>query len=238
VTASEAIVELAGLETVAVGDRATARMILVFVHGFGMTPADLTPFAHSLGLPAWCLFPTGPLAASIGGRAWWHIDAVLREQALARGPRDFAEQDPPDLGQASSLLEGFIDEASRIAGDRPVFVAGFSQGGMLTCHTLLRAPRRLAGVMLLSASRLAFSQWEPRLRAGALKGTPMLVSHGEHDADLAFSAGVALKDCLLAGGADVTWVPFEGGHEIPLLVWRRLRRFVMATLAARHAEGH
>jgi hypothetical protein len=28
----------------------------------------------------------------------------------------------------------------------------------------------------------------------------------------------------------VTWVPFDGGHEIPFRVWREFRRFVQATV--------
>jgi len=54
---------------------------------------------------------------------------------------------------------------------------------------------------------------------------PVLVSHGTHDPDLAFSAGEALRDFFRSSGARVTWQPFEGGHEIPLIVWRALRRF-------------
>jgi hypothetical protein len=25
----------------------------------------------------------------------------------------------------------------------------------------------------------------------------------------------------------VHWVPFDGGHELPLVVWRRLRQFLL-----------
>jgi phospholipase/carboxylesterase len=220
-------IELGGLRALAVGDRESARFVVVLLHGFGMRPADLSPFAHSLGLPAWFLFPEGPLEAAIGGRAWWHIDPVLREAALARGPRDFAEQYPPDVHASAERLTAFLDTVLRSAGDRPVVVGGFSQGGMVTCHTLLRAPRPVAGIALLSASRLAYDEWRPHLDGGAVRGLPILVSHGQADADLAFSAGVALKDCLIAAGADVTWVPFEDGHQIPLVVWRRIRKFVL-----------
>jgi phospholipase/carboxylesterase len=57
------------------------------------------------------------------------------------------------------------------------------------------------------------------------------MSHGEADPDLAFSTGEALRDVLAAAGASVEWVPFEQGHEIPLLVWRRLRKFLQARIA-------
>jgi phospholipase/carboxylesterase len=219
--------ELAGLRVVAVGDRAAARAIVIMLHGFGMRPSDLSPFAHSLSLPAWFLFPEGPLEAPIGGRAWWFIDPVLREEALARGPRDFAEQHPPDLDAASDRVIALVREVTELAEGRPVVLGGFSQGGMLTCHTLLRAKLEVAAAVLLSTSRIAFSEWPARLAGDPLRALPMLVSHGEDDLDLAYSAGLALKDWLIAAGADVTWVPFHGGHEIPLLVWRHLRKLVL-----------
>jgi phospholipase/carboxylesterase len=57
------------------------------------------------------------------------------------------------------------------------------------------------------------------------------VSHGQADADLAFAAGEALAALLQRGGATVTWVPFTGGHEIPLVVWRAIRK-LLAGLSA------
>jgi hypothetical protein len=57
---------------------------------------------------------------------------------------------------------------------------------------------------------------------------PVLVAHGHEDDDLAFSAGERLRDMMIAAGARVQWLPFEGGHGLPLVVWRALRRFVNA----------
>ena len=60
-----------------------------------------------------------------------------------------------------------------------------------------------------------------------------MFSPGVSDAELAFPAGEGLRDAALAGGARVTWVPFEGGHEIPLVVWRALRQFLRTMDAGR-----
>jgi phospholipase/carboxylesterase len=234
-TTREETLDLAGLRTVAVGDEDAARAVVVLLHGFQMSPADLSPFAHSLQAPAWFLFPEGPLAAEPRGRAWWHIDAAARARALAAGPRDFAVQHPPDLPAARALLAALLAElAPRLRG-RPLVLGGFSQGGMLACDTLLRAGAGALGVaalVLFSASRIAFDEWSPRLEGAPLRGLPVLVSHGARDDDLAFSAGEALRDCLAGAGAAVDWVPFPEGHEIPLVVWRRLRKLLAALAAA------
>ncbi|MCU1277868.1 MAG: putative Carboxylesterase [bacterium] len=220
-------IELGGLRAISVGDPDAAKVVMVLAHGFQMEPADLSPFAHSIRAPAWFLFPEAPRDAEPRGRAWWFIDPKLRDEALRRGPRDFAGQHPPDLPAARARLQAFLQAAKAAAGVRPLVIGGFSQGGMLTCDTLLRSELDVAAMVLLSASRIAFDEWEPLLTAGRLRGLPVLVSHGETDPDLAFSAGEALRDCLAAAGADVTWLPFGQGHEIPLVVWRRLRTLLL-----------
>jgi phospholipase/carboxylesterase len=207
--------------------------VVVLLHGFQMSPADLSPFAHSLQAPAWFLFPEAPLAAQPRGRAWWHIDAEARGRALAGGPRDFAVQHPPDLPAARERLRAFLAALAPSVGARPLVLGGFSQGGMLACDTVLRAGVEALGISalaLLSASRIAFDEWEG-LPAERLRGLPVLVSHGELDDDLAFSAGERLRDFLVSAGADVAWVPFPQGHEIPLVVWRRLRKLLVALAA-------
>jgi phospholipase/carboxylesterase len=226
-SASEETLELGGLRVVSVGD-VGAPIVVVLLHGFQMSPADLTPFAHSLQIPAWFLFPEGPLRAQPRGRAWWHIDAALRDEALAAGPRDFAGQHPPDLPVARAHVQALLEDVAARAGARPLVFGGFSQGGMLACDSVLRSEASVAALALFSASRIAFDEWQPLVACQRLRGIPALVSHGARDADLAFSAGERLRDCLIDAGARVDWIPFDQGHEIPLVVWRRLRRLLLS----------
>jgi len=228
--------EIAGLRVVSVGDPEQAKQVVVLLHGFQMEPRDLSPFARSLGVPAWFLFPEAPLPAEPRGRAWWHIDAKLRDQALLKGPRDFAVQHPPDLPAARAKLTELVTALAPRIGARPFVLGGFSQGAMLTCDTVLRSTFPLSAMVLLSGSRIAFDEWEPLLSHGRLRDLPTLVAHGNGDADLAFTAGTALRDALTTAGADVTWQPFEQGHEIPLVVWRTLRKF-LSSLPQRTSEA-
>jgi predicted esterase len=39
-----------------------------------------------------------------------------------------------------------------------------------------------------------------------------------------------LQQCLADAGAQVDWQPFAGGHEMPLVVWRRLKRFLTGSV--------
>jgi phospholipase/carboxylesterase len=75
---------------------------------------------------------------------------------------------------------------------------------------------------------MAQDEWLPL--TNRLQGVPVFVSHGTQDLDLAFSAGEALRDFLSGAGANVTWIPFDGGHVIPLPVWRAFKRFLHASV--------
>lgn len=219
----EQIIEIAGLRTTLVG-AAGAPLLVVMLHGYSMRPADLSPFAHSLGVPATFLLPQGPLASPLGGHAWWSVDLDARAAALSRGARDLAGEHPSGLSAARRVLGGFLDIATAEFQPRSVVLLGFSQGGMLALDWVLRGSRPVAGLALLSASRLAVQDWQ--LHRARLRRLPVFVSHGAADEDLAFAAGERLRDFVLESEAGVTWVPFEGGHEIPLIVWRALRKFL------------
>lgn len=225
-------IRLGGARTLAVGPQ-DAPVLVVLCHGFAMKPEDLAPFCASMGLPARWLLPEAPVPAAlvpgtIVGRSWWHIDPARRLEALGRGPRDFAEIEPPDLAPARELLSRILDDSFAQASGRTVILAGFSSGGMLAFDLLLRERRPVAGLALLSATRIAWREQQPLVAARTLAGLPVLATHGDADDDLAFAAGEALRDAAIAAGANVTWAPFEGGHNIPLIAWNRLRKWAKA----------
>jgi phospholipase/carboxylesterase len=234
----ERILDIAGLRTTAVGNP-DAPLTLVLLHGYDMKPADLAPFAHSIGIPAYFLLPQGPVSSANRGHAWWEVDLEARESALSVGPRDLANDHPHGLAAARRQFGQFLAAvtaegkpgpmASRTTRRRPTtIIGGFSQGGMLALDWVLRGNQRVDGLALLSTSRLALSEWEPQRER--LRNLPVFLSHGATDRDLAFAAGERLRDFLLESAAQLTWTPFEGGHEIPLVVWRGLRKFLTALL--------
>jgi phospholipase/carboxylesterase len=218
-------IQLAGLNAISVGDPDEARVVVMLLHGFQMEPADLAPFAHSMNVPAWFIFPEAPRPTQPRGRAWWFIDPVLRDEALKKGPRDFAVQNPPDLPEARRRVIDLVTAISPQIMNRPFVLGGFSQGGMLVCDTVQRSTFPLTSLVLLSASRIAYEEWK-NLSSDRLRELPVLVAHGRADADLAFSAGENLRDFLVERGARVDWLPFDQGHEIPLVVWRKLRNHI------------
>lgn len=212
-------VSLGGLDAIVVGSL-PASTVVVVLHGRLMYATDLAPFAHSLDLDATFVIPDAPIEAEPRGRCWWPSDA--EERARRGGPIDLFALDPPGRADARAALGALCRE---IADDVPLALVGFSQGGMLAMDYVLHGGRADA-LAFLSSSRIAYADWLPRL--GALAGKPVLVAHGHDDIELPFAAGLALRDAAAAGGAETEWLAFEGGHVIPLVVWRALRRFLRA----------
>lgn len=198
--------------------------VVVLLHGFGAPGGDLVPLARELALPAETrfVFPEGPLELDVGlqdARAWWMIDMEKLQEALVGGRmRDLSREVPPGLGAANEALNGLLDAVQtqlRVPSERLV-LGGFSQGAMLAMDVALRGDRPLAGLALLSGTLLAAEEWSPLMVARA--GLRVFQSHGMSDPVLPFILAERLRDQLRAADLEVQWVPFPGGHDLPLVV--------------------
>lgn len=214
---------MSALEAACVGDR-SAPLAVILMHGFAMQPADLLPFGSPPGLNACFWFPKAPLEVATGGFSWWDVDLELRGAQRATGARDFAEFDSACLAASRTQLQEFLQQLRVDNPNARYVVGGFSQGGMLACDLLMHDPNAADGLVALSASRLSFHRW--RTAGPSFGGMPALVTHGRQDEEISFAAGEALAGWLASMGAAVDWVPFDGGHEIPMQVWRALHRFL------------
>ena len=57
-------------------------------------------------------------------------------------------------------------------------------------------------------------------------GLPVFLSHGRRDDILPFEVADRFRHELEAAGLRVTWVPFDGGHEIPPPLLAEVERFL------------
>ena len=198
---------------------------IVLLHGLDMAPRQLAPLVRSLRLPALVALPSGPVERPGGRRAWWPVDDAARAARLRAGPADLHDSHPAGRERARDAVHACVRAVREGAPGRPLLVAGFSQGAMLALDCVLQPPPLAVDALALwSASRLAFSEWAPALHR--LRGVRVELLHGRDDANVHIGAALSLRDALAAGGADVRWSPFDGGHEIPLQAWVGLRRLV------------
>jgi len=195
-------------ETVVLGHltthiRGTGDRAVLLLHGYGAPGDDLVPLGEALAraLPGVVtLMPEAPqpFIHGDGGRAWYE-----RSLPDPSGQIDSAREALTALLVAFEAREG-------IPPTRVVF-AGFSMGATMSLELALRGPHRPAAVVALSGNAL------PRFgrRWTALRGVPLFVSHGRSDSTLPFLHGERIRDRATAAGARVTFVPFDGAHEIP-----------------------
>jgi phospholipase/carboxylesterase len=227
--------KLGTLEATQVGTGTGPAVLLC--HGFGAPGDDLVPLAEALdpkGRWRW-FFLEAPLSLGtmgIPGRAWWHIDMVALQRAMASGDLSARmEETPPGLAEARAAVEGALAalEQEHHVERSKLVVGGFSQGAMVTSELALHATPPFAGLAILSGALLSRARWQA---AATERGAAVHVyqSHGRRDPILPFAGAEKLGALLQAAGATRTFVPHGGGHEIPSEVLVGLRAFLVERL--------
>lgn len=180
--------------------------LLVLLHGFGADEHDLVGLAGSLDGRFVVHSVQAPLALEQGGRAWF---------PLRFNPDGTRTVGVEHIEGSRRKLVAFLDQVVVAEGADPqrVYLAGFSQGGMMALEVALSEPDRVAGVVAMSA-RLLASPEAKRAPSAALAGLPALVVHGRQDAMVPFASGLQAKEALEQAGLSVTWQAFPMGHEI------------------------
>ena len=165
------------------------------------------------------LLPVAPLARPQGGRAWWPIDHGPR-------PSDRGRETPEGVVAARQRLVSLLEQLRRQGTIEPAetYLAGFSQGAMLAQDVALEWDATVAGVVMLSGGPIDEERWRRRLTSRA--PVRVFVSHGRSDRVLAFAAAQRWRQRLEVAGSDVTFAPFDGGHQIPRPVVTHLIRWL------------
>jgi len=219
---------MAELSLHTVGAPAPAALTAILLHGFGAPGDDLVPLAQAIDAPPgtrW-VFPEAPLELpGLYGdsRAWWMLDLARIERALAGIVEDRTDEVPDGLDDARDSVAAVVREFHH-GGSRRIVLGGFSQGAMLALDTALHIDTPIAGLVLMSGTRINAAAWRARL--DRVRGMPIVMAHGTRDPLLPFAAAVALRDELRGAGADVDWIEFDGGHEIPPAVLAGVSRLL------------
>ena len=204
---------------------------VVLLHGFSSSPEEWLPFTATIRLPPGrrFVFPQGPERGVNGrGRAWWDLDLISHRGS--DGLPDLSRTRPDGLAKAAASVRAFLEDHNRrdAAVTDDIVLGGFSQGGMVSAEIAFRSDQTLRALVLLSPTIVDEASW--RSGIAARKGMSVFISHGRRDSILPFAASSRLADSLTAAGLQVTWVPFDGGHDIPAEVVAALNAFL-----ARHA---
>ena len=179
--------------------------LVILLHGIGSNEADLFSFAPLLDERFFVASVRAPFALAYGGFGWFELG--FSPQGLTANFVQAAESH-------QKLLE-FIDEVTTkhdLDAGR-VFLAGFSQGAIMSYVLVLTEPEKLAGVVAMSG-RLVIEHLPPLTNPERLKGFPILVTHGRFDQVLPIEDGRAAREFLEKLPVELDYREYEMAHQV------------------------
>ena len=169
---------------------AESTQVVVLLHGYGTTNADLVPFADRLAAEGRAfVFPAAPVELDSGGLAWATTQSEIETSS-----------------QALQDLLAFVHETHP---NSKISVGGFSQGASMS-SLLVDSKTPLQHVILFSPGLMLKD-----VQKTSGTGPAVYISHGRQDKVLPFSDAQKLKDMLSNAGCEVKLSAFDGGHAIP-----------------------
>lgn len=194
---------------------------LVLLHGYGSRAEDWLQFEGKIQVPAQTrvMFPQGPLRSPTGQRGWWwlHLEGYMPRDGA--GLPDLSSSSPAGIEVASQLVRNLLKDVHD-----PIVLGGFSQGAMLSAEIAFQTDQKLAGLILLSGTPVNEEAWVARIPGR--RRLPIFIAHGRQDGVLSFAAMERFQARSRAAGLDVTWFPYDGGHEIPDEVIQAVNAFL------------
>jgi phospholipase/carboxylesterase len=165
------------------------------------------------------VFLQGPLRGPVSGsRGWWWLNI---EGHIPEGQQlpDFSAANPAGIKVASRLVRDYLETI-----EGPIVLGGFSQGAMLSGEIAFQTDQELAGLILLGGTTVNEAGWSERF--AERRQMPVFIAHGRRDGVLPFEIAERFAQQLKSAGFDVTWVPFDGGHNIPATVIVEMNAFL------------
>lgn len=202
--------------------------LLLLLHGVGSNEEDLFGLAPYIDERFLVVSARAPVVLGYGSYGWFRIEFT------DAGMVADIEQAKQSLG----MLPGFVDELVETyrADGRRVYLAGFSQGAMMSLALALTRPEKVAGVVAMSG-RLPTHALEHEPDREALAGKPVLVTHGLYDPVLPIEQGRAARDYLGALPVELTYREYPMGHEVSMESLRDVTAWLTKTLDSGSAPG-
>ena len=202
--------------------------LVVMLHGYGSDEADLLGLADFLDPRLRVLSVRAPMALDMGGYAWFPL-----EIAGAGLAADYEEAER-SLAQLAGHLDAVLAEQG---GAGETLVLGFSQGGAMALELLLERPEAVAGVAFLSGLWSRQRMPGDPARRAAVKGKPVLQTHGTGDPLIPLAEARATRGLLEELEVDLTWREYAMGHQIDEDCLRDLVDWIGARLEGSASGG-
>lgn len=178
---------------------------LILLHGVGANEMGFIDLARQMDPRLVVVLVRGPLEFGPMQFGWFQVSFTPGGPAINAAQADLSRQ----------KLIGFIEhlpQAHDIDPER-IWIAGFSQGGIMSASVGLSAPDKVAGFGILSGRILP--ELLPAVQPGtALAKVRAFVSHGVQDQKLGIHFARNAKEVLDGFSVPLQYQEYEAGHEL------------------------
>jgi phospholipase/carboxylesterase len=177
--------------------------LLLLLHGIGSNELSMAALAGEFDPRFIVISARSPLELGQYAYGWFHA------RFTPQGP----QIDAAEAESAWKHVATFIDELIAEYDPDParVYLAGFSQGGIMALAAILTAPEKLAGVVCMSG-RLLPEVLPHAVAPDRLRGKPVLIIHGTRDERLGLEYATRARDTLQEFPLKIDYREFDMPH--------------------------
>jgi phospholipase/carboxylesterase len=197
---------------------------LLLLHGVGSNESGFIELAQQMDPRLVVILVRGPLVLAPGRFAFFEVSFTPSGPAI----------DAAQAERSRTMLLDFIGQLPASHGVEPerIWIAGFSQGGIMSASVALTAPDSVAGFGVLSGRILP--EVLPQVQRGpALGKVQAFVSHGVQDQTLGLHFAHHARQVLTELGVPLTYTEYAGGHALDAAMIGDFQRWLGIQLAAK-----
>lgn len=194
---------------------------LILLHGVGANEANLIDFAARQDSRLTVILARGPITFGPNQYGWFNVNFT------SAGPVIHAAQ----AEHSRQTLIAFIDSLPAAYGIDPerIWIAGFSQGGILSASVGLTSPDKVKGFGILSGRILP--EIAPLMASDeALGKAHAFVSHGVQDGKLSIQFARNAQRLLTEKTVQLTYHEYDAGHELNEAMQRDFEQWIARQL--------
>lgn len=177
--------------------------LLLLLHGVGSNELSMAALADRFDPRFLVISARSPIEVGPFAFAWVHVTETPQGPVV----------DADEAEKAWQRVAAFTDEVVDAYGADPrrVFIAGFSQGGIMAIAAMLTSPERYVGAVCMSG-RLLHEVLPHAVEASRLRGKRVLIVHGTNDEKLPVAYARDAIEVLSRFPLTTTYREFDMGH--------------------------
>jgi phospholipase/carboxylesterase len=194
--------------------------LVILLHGVGSNEKDLFSFASHLPDRFLVIAARAPIELGPASFAWYQVDFSTGKPVYNRQQEVTSRK----------IILNFIDELKKIHSfdEEAVYLAGFSQGAIMSYSVALTHPEKIKGIGILSGRLL--EEIKPLVKKEQLNTLSIFIAHGIQDSVLPVAYADEASAYLKSLNVNVNFKKYNEGHGInqvilnDLVTWMNIQK--------------